>query len=482
MAAENSVEAPQIVSENQPMPAEEFSPDALLEKLVEGNQQFATGWTPSTGIWVISLQDVPINNGLSETEAADIAMLRAKEQIASFMGSSVEVQEELLYEEKTVGDQVEITEFFKSINKIDVNQFLRGVTVFNQEIHDGRLCAAFYATGKLMDASKALEEQLRAEPPGVVRAVGFALIKDNKLAIARQTALQNALRNAVEQVMGTSLVGQSQLMDNTKVKSKVISHTVGNIKQYRIVKEAEHGINYQVIADVQVDEKSIIDNYAAIVRSMGNPEFFIKTTDPDLRTALNQFMAGLGFLVTLDKTAADFIINADCQYINISNDHYGDGIQIDTELSLLAAEDNQQFFTFCNTPRLTSTYSGDFHQIRQVAAQKAFKSMKKQLHENLNKVVMDWVLNGHTVEVVFTGVNSDQQFLQILSEAISGVPCVQVIRQSIQGDVLIFTCSYIGIASDFAEFLMERLRKDLPQGLKLPEVKKIEFNQIELEF
>ena len=59
---------------------------------------------------------------------------------------------------------------------------------------------------------------------------------------------------------------------------------------------------------------------------------------------------------------------------------------------------------------------------------------------------------------------------------------MQVIRQSIQGDVLIFTCSYIGIASDFAEFLMERLRKDLPQGLKLPEVKKIEFNQIELEF
>ncbi len=456
---------------------EDFSPDALLEKLTTKNQQFATGWNPNTDIWVISVQEVKLRKGMTETEAADIAAIRAKNQIVSYMGSSVSAQEELIYTEETVDGKAVAKEFFKSIQRVDVNQFLRGVTIFKQEVKDGKLVAAFYVTGKLIDASVALEKQLRSAPPGTVRAIGFCIIENGKIAPAKRKALQGALRNAVEQVMGTMVVGQSQLMDNEKAKSKVISQTAGNIKQYRIVKEGQTGNNYQVIVNAQVDEKHILDNYAALVRSMGNPGFFIKTIDPDLQYALAEFFNDLGFFVTSNQNEAHFIVDADCKYLAITDDHYGNGIQIDVGLRLYDTKSNQQLLIVRNTPRLTSTYSGTFHQIRQSAAKKAFKTMKKQLHEKLNKVVMDWVLNGRQVKVVFCGFSGDGKLAEILEESIKGVPCGKVHTKSINGNEISFACSYVGPSDDFEYFLQERLKKDLPADTSA-KTKQIQLNKL----
>ncbi len=90
---------------------EEFSPDAILEKLNAKKQQFATGWNPNTDIWVISVQEVKLRKGMSEAEAVDIAAIRAKNQIASYMGSSVSAQEELIYTEATVDGKAVAKEF-----------------------------------------------------------------------------------------------------------------------------------------------------------------------------------------------------------------------------------------------------------------------------------------------------------------------------------------------------------------------------------
>lgn len=461
---------------------EEFSPDAILEKLNTKKQQFATGWNPNTDIWVISVQEVKLRKGMTEVEAADIATIRAKNQIASYMGSSVSAQEELIYTEESVNGKAVAKEFFKSIQRIDVNQFLRGVTIFKQEVKEGKLVAAFYVTGKLIDASAALEKQLRAAPPGTVRAIGFCIVENGKIAPAKRKALQNALRNAVEQVMGTMVVGQSQLMDNEKAKSKVISQTVGNIKQYWIVKEAPYGSNYQVIVNAQVDEKHILDNYAAMVRSMGNPGFFVNTVDPDLYYSLSGFLTDLGFSVVTDQKQAQFIVNADCKYLPIHNDHYGKGIQIDLGLSLLDVSSNQQLFGIHNTPRLTSTYSGNFNQIRRSAANKAFKTMRKQIHEKLNKVVMDWVLNGHSVNVIFKGTTGDRNFIKLLEDAIRWIPCAKVHTKKIDGTTVEFSCSYVGPTADFEDFLIERLSKDLPVGTAIPKTTKIDLSTLELTF
>lgn len=459
-----------------------FTPDEFFQKMRQKRMIFLTGWSQKTDIWVICIQEIPLTAGMTETEAADIAEVRAKKQIAAFLGSSATSQEELIYKEETVDGKTTSQEFFRSVKRVDVKQFLRGVTLFNQEVKNGHLCAAYYVTGKLVDASAAFESQLRSTSPGVVQSVGFGIIIDEKIAPAKRKALQTALRNAVEQVMGTMVVGQSQLMDNDKVKSKIISQTVGNVKQYRILKEFQTGNNYQVIINAQVDEKSILDNYTAMVRSMGNPGFYVHTADPDLHTAFSGFLSDLGFKVTTDKNDAQFVFDADCKYLEVDDSQYGKGLQIDLALQLYDKGNHQQLISIQNMPRLTSTYSGSFHQIRQSAAEKAFKTIKKQLHEKLNKVVMDWVLNGHSVKLTFIDFPANADIVKILENAIAGIPCAKVHTKSINGNTIDFSCSYVGPTADFEYFLQERLKKDLPASISSPQTTQIQLSSLVLKF
>ena len=133
-------------------------------------------------------------------------------------------------------------------------------------------------------------------------------------------------------------------------------------------------------------------------------------------------------------------------------------------------------------PRLTSTYSGTLHQIRQSAAKKAFKTLKKQLHEKLNKVVMDWVLNGRLVNVVFTGCPVDAVFIKVLEDAIKGVPCAKVFTKNIEGNKVNFACSYVGPSDEFEYFLQERLKKDLPRTITVPKTMQLQLNKLVFQF
>ena len=203
----------------------------------------------------------------------------------------------------------------------------------------------------MLDATKDFEKQLQTNPPGTVRTSGYAIIVKNRISDAKQTALQVALRNAVEQVLGTTVVGQSALMNNSKVKSKVVSQSVGQIREYRIVKEEVVGTSYLVVANVEVDKDAVLDNYAALARSMGDPVFFVNTEDPDLRSALNDFMKELGFKVTTFHDTANFFVDAGCTYLAIEDDYYGQGIQIDMNLNLLNVKTGEIYMTL---PRKSS--------------------------------------------------------------------------------------------------------------------------------
>jgi len=467
-------------SSNAPHQGSTFDIEAVLGAMED--RDFATGYTDASGVWIISKVQVAIKKDRNAEQAAELAAIRAQKNIAGFLGTAVSSSSELTHVKIVSDGKTDVQKQFKRMTKTKIDQFMRGVTCYKSSVEDNTYKAIFYATGRMADRTLELQKQLRETPPGVVRAVGFGVIVDGRIPKAKQQAVQVALRNAVEQVMGSTVIGQSQLMDNENAKSKMISQTVGSVKQYRIVKEGQEGINYQVILNAEVDEQSLLDNYAEMVRSMGNPPFIIQTQDPDLKTALTDFFVGLGFMVTEDSNAAQFIVKADCKYLPVTDDYYGKGIQIDVGLTLFNAKTKQQLISLRNSPQLTSTYSGSFHQVRQSAAKKAFKTMKKDLHGKLNKLVMDWILNGRDVEVVIKNMPADGNYEKKITEAMGFVPCAKLITKFRQGDSLVLKCSYVGASSDFEDLLMERLKKELGPMGKCPHSTKIDLNSIELSF
>ncbi len=462
-------------------PGNAFEIDKVVEKMKGKRRPFLCGLSSDAGVWAVCRVDVHSDGDMSQDQLLSLAELRARRDIAAWFSTAITSEASLEQTQTLQDDQsTGISQIYHSLTKTRSDALLKGVTIHSFVADDDGLHAFFYTTGRNADLTSALEAQLREAPPGVVRAVGFGVVTEKGAASAKRQAVQSALRNAVEQVMGATVVGQSQLMDNEKAKSKLLSQTAGNVKEYRIVREGEQGINYQVVVNARVDENDLLDNYAAFVRSMGNPGFFINCGDEDLRTALNDFMTGLGFYVVEDATQAQFEMVADCKYLVVHDDYYGEGIQIETHLTLSDRKSGQRLISMQNRPALTSTYSGSFHQVRQVAAGKAFKSMKEELHKKLNQVVMDWVLNGREVKVIFYNVPDGLE--KILPEAIDGVPCATYHTLERSGSDLTISCAYIGPTADLEYFLLERLQKDLPSEISLPHTERVELNLLEFVF
>lgn len=457
-----------------------ISPDELLEEVSSNDMPFASGWSDSTGVWMLSRQKIHLTDKMTNQEALNIAEIRAKQKIAEFLGSSLSSKESAFLSVEKTDEKEKYKKSFSSQINTDVNQFLRGVTLLKAEKKGQDIHAAFYVTGKMIDATEELEKQLQEAPPGTVRTSGYAVIVNNQISPAKQTALQLALRNAVEQVMGTTVVGQSELMNRAKVKSKIISQSVGQIKEYRIVKEGVVGPNYQVITVAEVDKDSLLNNYSALVRSMGNPLFFVNTEDPDLRTALNDFMTELGFAITIDHDAANFFVDAACTYLTIEDEHYGEGIQIDMDIKLVNVKTGDLYMSMQNNPRLTSTFSGSFHQIRQSAAKKAFREIKDTFHTKLNKVIFDWVINGHDITITFNQFNGDAEYAQKLSRSLDNIPGLKVLNKEQNGDTLVFKGTCIGTASDVDDFLHDAMAFEFGENAVLPKTNKIELDEIQL--
>ncbi|MCQ2403366.1 MAG: hypothetical protein MJ202_06530 [Lentisphaeria bacterium] len=458
-----------------------FDVNKIVGKMKEKNRPFLCGLSSDVGVWVVCRADVHSDGDMPQEQMLSLAEMRAKRDIASWMNTAVS-SEASLERSQTLQDDgtVSVSQAYHSLTKTSSEALLKGVTLHSFASGEEGINAFFYATGYNADMTSALEAQLREAPPGVVRAVGFGVIADREIASAKRQAVQAALRNAVEQVMGATVVGQSQLMDNEKAKSKLLSQTVGNVKEYRIVKEGEQGVSYQVILNARVDENDLLDNYAAFVRSMGNPGFYISCADEDLDTTLNDFFAGLGFYVIEDENEAQFEVEAECKYIEVLDNYYGEGIQIETHLTLSDRKSGQRLISMRNRPVLTSTYSGAFHQRRQVAAGKAFKSMREELHEKLNQVVMDWVLNGREVKVVFKSVPDGVE--KLIPEIINGVPCATYHTLERNDSDLTVFCSYVGPTADLDYFLSDRLHKDLPPEISSPKTERVELNLLELVF
>ena len=458
-----------------------FDIDKIVEKMKGKRRPFLCGFASDAGVWAVCRVDVYSDADMPQDQKLALAEVRARHDIAAWFSTSVSSEANLEQSQTLVDDQsVSISQTYHSLTKTSSNSLLKGVTLHSFATDNDGFHAFFYTTGHNADLTSALEEQLRAAPPGVVRAVGFGLVTDKGMALAKRQAVQSALRNAVEQVMGATIIGQSQLMDNEKAKSKLLSQTAGNVKEYRIVKEGEQGISYQVVLNARVDENDLLDNYAALVRSMGNPGFHISCADEDLSIALNDFMAGLGFYVVEDDVNAQFEMDADCKYISVHDDYYGDGVQIEAHLTLSDRKSGQRLVSMQNRPALTSTYSGSFHQMRQTAVGKAIKTMREELHKKLNQIVMDWVLNGREMKVIFRNVPDGIE--KLLPEVVDGIPCATYKTLERNDSDLTIFCSYIGPAADLEDFLVERLKKDMPSEFSIPRTERIELNLLEFVF
>lgn len=113
---------------------------------------------------------------------------------------------------------------------------------------------------------------------------GTASILNNDKAMARDVAIQDALRNAVEQVTG-AVVSSSTVVENAMtVEDNIYSKAKGYVKAYSVLSEgeADNGMTYNVKVKAQVRAGAIKEDMADILRGAGNPRLMVLITEKNV--------------------------------------------------------------------------------------------------------------------------------------------------------------------------------------------------------
>ncbi len=136
-----------------------------------------------------------------------------------------------------------------------------------------------------------------------VSALGTASIHNNIVDVARDKAVDNALRAAVEQVAGVMVTGSTEVENFQLKMDRVLSESRGFIEKYRIQSEKRIGDNYEVAIEAEVGSGKLQDRLKAmelIVSRKSKPRLMILFSekapkDAVAEAALHKFFLAQGF-------------------------------------------------------------------------------------------------------------------------------------------------------------------------------------------
>jgi hypothetical protein len=130
-----------------------------------------------------------------------------------------------------------------------------------------------------------------------ITAVGMGAILANDVAAARDQALDDAMRNAVEQGLGTYLKSETLVENAQLVEDRILSWSAGYVKKYEILKEGQKDDAYevQIRATVNLADLRNDDGALATLLEKENPRVMVMIAEQNVgeTNKLNYFEADL---------------------------------------------------------------------------------------------------------------------------------------------------------------------------------------------
>lgn len=145
-----------------------------------------------------------------------------------------------------------------------------------------------------------------------VVAEGVAVLGQNP-AVARDNAIRDALRKAVEQGVGAFLSSETIVENFELISDKIYSSAQGYVSSYEVIKEVSDSAAglYRVwikakvkLGDIQKDLEAI----GLLVWQMGRPRIMVLLPQEDIATALEDYFVEMGF-PTVDPSTAQKLLS-----------------------------------------------------------------------------------------------------------------------------------------------------------------------------
>jgi len=143
--------------------------------------------------------------------------------------------------------------------------------------HRAATAVLLLATFILVPAMPA-RAQAAAGADKVITAEGIAAIEKGDIPGARDRALDDALRKAVEQAVGTLIESETMVQNYKVLSDSIYSQTKGFVRTYNIVSEKQEGPLYQVTVAATVavgDVQSDLQSLGLLIQRMRKPRVIV---------------------------------------------------------------------------------------------------------------------------------------------------------------------------------------------------------------
>ncbi|SKA67580.1 hypothetical protein [Desulfobaculum bizertense] len=345
-----------------------------------------------TGVGVIALGHA--FNGDSH-KALELARMDALKHLGAYLrGERVTSTDQATF----VSNGDECAEAFFSQMTTHVDAFLKSA----EQVASGRSQKETWVAVAVTQRGNAVHGELdKISSSNEVKAKGFGSLQSGQVK-ARQIALGQALRNAVEQYLGVSTVSRSTAEDGGNLRSGVSAVSRGHVEKYSVIKEYVANGQYVVEIAARVSEKENGTSLSAVKESLGRPSFFIYTKDQRLREMLMEVLSDNELPVTAQESSARYVLLAKVkkQKYTLPADEKMKGMK--TTITIAACDSknaSDALFTVKNDPERSIEVSADDELLERNSYKYALEDVQKKFVGQINKTLNQQFNNGAKVIV-----------------------------------------------------------------------------------
>ena len=334
---------------------------------------------------------------------------------------------------------------------------------------------------------------LAAQGNQTIRAVGMATIHNNIVDIARDKAIDNALRNVVERVVGVMVTGSTEVENFQLKMDRILSESKGFVEKYRILSDRRNGDNYEVTIEAEVGTGKLQDRLQAmdiLISRKSRPRLMVvfneaAQKDAVAEAAMNKFYLAKGFKL-VDSTivkksrgefnlavsttnekalsnlarsyGAELVITGSVEAV--SNSFTVSGIEMFTnKVNVSVKVINGDTGDIITTGSESKSLPGAKGELNRITEQAAEKLAGKLLEDTLERWSSE-LTNTMTVKLIVSGLDDYQElvgFKDLVQLALKGYKTLYQ-RSYIQGVVDLdveIKGDIQGVADDLSVFVMK---------------------------
>ncbi len=408
-----------------------------------------------------------ISIGFGQHAKQNVAIDMAKQAAMKYLGSFLKgerVSATDVAEQKYIGDLAE--ESYYSIIRTDVNASLKSAYFFKS----GKRGGMTYAVVIISEKSRAAADFFNAgQNSNIVVARGFASMSSGA-SKARNNAVNQALRNAVEQYAGVQMASKTSIENAEKYRAKLTSVSKGHVKKYEIKKEYKDGNNFvvEIIAEISEEEPGAETSIDAVKESMGRPSFYLITEDQRLKDMISEVLSKNDLEITHEKKRAKYIVNAKAKKYeyDVSMSKSMKGIQTTMTVNIKDRFSGEDFINVSNDPENSVEISESPEVRERNSYNYAMEELEEKLLKQINRKFIARFQQGEKILVKLVRFDRMRD-VDELKECIDSLPMTKSVSVSpVENRTVTYEVFYLGNPSDLQLEIMKKSREFRLKGLR----------------